>query len=76
MAFIDEFSLTDRIAAHMARIDQEEKDKLKAELDFASTANETEKELHRTQGYFVIAVVALFVSLVGNFLQMIGGFHL
>lgn len=69
MAFADEYSVENRIMAHELRKRQEEENSAKAELNFTANANETEKELLKTQGRFVAAVVALSFSLVFNFMQ-------
>jgi hypothetical protein len=71
MAFADEYSVENRIMAHELRKRQEEENSQKAELNFTANANETEKELYKMQGWFVISVVALMFSLLGNFMQYI-----
>jgi hypothetical protein len=69
MAFADEYQTENRIMAHELRKRQDEEAIAKAELNFTANANETEKELYKVQGYFVIAVVALMFSLLGNLMQ-------
>jgi hypothetical protein len=76
MAFADEYSVENRIMAHELRKRQDKEASAKAELNFVANANETEKELYKTQGYFVVAVVALLISMTFNFMQWIGGLQL
>jgi hypothetical protein len=69
MAFSDEYRLENRILSHEIRKRQEQELNNKAELDFCRYSRDTEKELYKTQGYFVVAVVALLISMTLNFMQ-------
>ena len=69
MAFSDEYSVENRILSHEIRKRQEQELNNKAELDFCRYSRDTEKELGKTQGYFVAAVVALMISMLINFMQ-------
>jgi hypothetical protein len=69
--FSEDYSYTERVASFISMKEQEDKTKTNAELDFATSANDAEKELYRTQGWLVIAVVAFMISLLGNFMQYI-----
>lgn len=69
MAFSDEYKLENRILSHEIMKRQEQELNNKADLDFCRYSRDTEKELSRTQGYFVVAVVALLISMTLNFMQ-------
>jgi hypothetical protein len=69
MAFSDEYSVENRILSHDIRKRQERELNSKAEINFCRYSRDTEKELSRTQGYFVVAVVALLISMTFNFMQ-------
>jgi N-methylhydantoinase B/oxoprolinase/acetone carboxylase alpha subunit len=71
--FSEDYSYTDRVASFISMKEQEDKTKTNAELDFATSANDTEKELCKTQGYFIAAVIAFMFSLLGNFMQYLAG---
>ena len=69
MAFSDEYKLENRILSHEIRKRQERELNSKAEINLCRYSRDTEKELSRTQGYFVVAVVALLISMLINFMQ-------
>lgn len=48
---------------------QDKEQAVRAELQFCRYSRDTEKELYKTQGYFVVAVVALLISMTLNFMQ-------
>jgi hypothetical protein len=48
---------------------QDKEQAVRAELQFCRYSRDTERELSKTQGYFVAAVVALLISMTLNFMQ-------
>jgi len=69
MAFADEYEKENRLLAYERRKREEEKAKTKAELDFTADVGKRDRELYRMEGYFIVSVVALMISLLGNFMQ-------
>jgi hypothetical protein len=51
---------------------QDKEQAVRAELQFCRYSRDTERELSKTQGYFVAAVVALLISMTLNFMQWLG----